>query len=139
MANYTITFLIDKLYSELNEINAYDSKNKKLVLNRPIIKSANKRTFISNFKEICNSLNRNIDDVKTYFEKELATTVTINQDGGLVITGMYKQNGVMKIMESYIQTYVMCKECKTYSTDIVKENRITFMKCNRCYSKKTLN
>lgn len=139
MANYTTTFLIDKLYSELDEINSHDLKSQKLILSRPIIKSANKRTFISNFKEICKSLNRNIDEVKIYFEKELATTVTINQDGGLVITGLYKQNGVMKVMESYIQTYVICKECKAYNTDMVKENRITFMKCNICYSKKALN
>lgn len=133
MELYTTEYLVERLYTELkNHTNA----NKKLMLNKPDIKSANKRTFITNFKDICGRLNRNIDDVKNHFEKELCTTVTINQDGGLVITGVFKQAGVMKVLDTYIKDYVTCKECKSCDTVIVKENRITFLKCNKCLSKK---
>lgn len=133
---YTTTYLVDKLYMELKN---YNSTNKKLTLNKPDIKSANKRTYISNFRTLCTKLNRDIDDVKTYFEKELCTTITINQDGALVITGMFKQIGIMKVLDSYIKEYVTCKECKSCDTEIIKENRITFLKCGKCLSKKAFN
>lgn len=131
--DYTIPYLVDRLYAELKN---YNSTNKKLTLNKPDIKSANKRTFITNFKAICAKLNRNSDDVKSYFEKELCTQISINQDGGLVITGVFKQMGIMKVLDSYIKEYVTCKECKSCDTEIIKENRITFLKCNKCLSKK---
>jgi translation initiation factor 2 subunit 2 len=74
-----------------------------------------------------------------FFEKELQTSVSINQDGGLVITGMFKQPGLLKIFTNYIKEYVTCKECNSCDTEIIKENRITYLKCNKCLSKKAFN
>jgi len=133
MEPYNTKFLIDRLYIELGK---YSAPNKKLVLEKPEISSANKKTFIANFKVICAKLNRKSEDVREYFEKELCTTVTTNQDGALVITGVYKQQGVMKILGEYIKKYVTCKECSSCDTEIIKENRIVFLKCGKCLSKK---
>lgn len=133
MEPYNTKYLVDRLYIELGK---YSNPNKKLILEKPEISSANKKTFIGNFKAICTKLNRKLDDVREYFEKELCTTVNINQDGALVITGVYKQSGIMKILDAYIKKYSMCKECSSCDTEIIKENRITFLKCNKCLSKK---
>lgn len=130
---YSDTYLVDKLYSELEAIGN-DSKIKKIALEKPEVTSANKKTFISNFRMICLKLNREEADVKLFFEKELNTTVTINQDGGLVITGFYKQNGIMTILTNYIKEYVMCKQCNSCDTYIIKEKKITYLKCNKCLS-----
>jgi translation initiation factor 2 subunit 2 len=133
MEPYNSKFLVDKLYIELSRSAA---SNRKLILEKPEISSANKKTFISNFKAICTKLNRKVDDARDYFEKELCTTVTVNQEGSLVITGVYKQVGIMKVLDSYIKKYVTCKECSSCDTEIIKENRLTFLKCNKCLSKK---
>ena len=133
MEQYNTKFLVDRLYTELgNQL----SSSKKLVLDRPEINSANKKTYIGNFKEICNKLNRKMDDVKAYFESELRAPCNLSQDGTLVITKVFKQVQVSKVLSSYIKDCVTCKECNSCDTDIIKENRITFLKCNKCKSKK---
>lgn len=136
MEPYTTDFLIDKLYTELNN-NL--SANKSLTLERLDISCANKKTAISNFRSICAKLNREEYEVKTYFEKELLATITINSDGCLIITGMFKQPGIYKVLNNYIKEFVTCKECNSCDTKIIKENRVMFMVCNRCLSKKALS
>ena len=133
MEPYNTKFLVDRLYIELGK---FSGPNKKLVLEKPEISSANKKTFIGNFKAICTKLNRKSEDVREYFEKELCTTVNLNSEGALVITGIYKQVGVMKVLQEYIKKYVTCKECSSCDTEIIKENRIVFLKCSKCLSKK---
>ncbi|QKF93648.1 eukaryotic translation initiation factor eIF-2 beta [Fadolivirus algeromassiliense] len=136
MELYTTEYLVNRLYTELSD---HTSSSKKLSLEKPEISSVNKKTYISNFKSLCTKLNRDTNDVKMFFEKELQTSVSINQDGGLVITGMFKQPGLLKIFTNYIKEYVTCKECNSCDTEIIKENRITYLKCNKCLSKKAFN
>jgi len=133
MEPYDTKYLVDRLYIELGE---HIKSNKKLVLDRPEISSVNKKTYISNFKEICKKLNRKPEDAKAYFESELRATINLSQDGALVITGVFKQAGVSKVLSSYIKEYVTCKECNSCDTEIIKENRISFLNCNKCKSKK---
>lgn len=135
MSLYIGTYLIDKLYSELEEIV---SDSKKIAIDRPEVTCANKRTFVANFRNICFKLNRTEEEVRTFFEKELKTTITLNQDGALVITGMYKQNGITAVMTNYIKEFVMCKQCNSCDTNIIKEKKITYLNCNKCLSKHSL-
>ena len=79
---------------------------------------ANKKTYIANFRAICNKLNRTEDEVKLFFEKELATVISINNNGSLIITGIYKQQGILKILNNYILEFVTCKECKSCDTNV---------------------
>lgn len=136
MEEYNNKFLVDRLYIELGK---YTNNTKKLTLEKPEISSANKKTFIANFKNICEKMNRKIDDVRAFFESELCTTVTLNSDGALVIIGVYKQQGIMKVLDGYIKKYVTCKECSSCDTEIIKENRLVFLKCKKCLSKKAFN
>ncbi|ARF11579.1 translation initiation factor 2 subunit beta [Klosneuvirus KNV1] len=136
MNTYSDTFLIDKLYAEIDTIG---SNSKKIAIDKPEVSSANKRTFLKNFRSICLKLNRDEEDVRSFFEKELKTTVTISQDGALVITGMYKQNGIMTILTNYIKEFVMCKQCSSCDTNLIKDKKILFLNCNKCLSKHAIN
>ncbi len=132
---YPTDFLIDRLYDELDNQNV---NSKKLIIEKPIVKSLNKKTFIPNFTSICTKINRNVDEVKQYFEKEMNTAISTNAQGGLVITGMFKEIHIMKVFSSYIENFVKCKECGSCDTKLIKENRITYNDCNKCKSKKAL-
>lgn len=136
MEPYTSTFLISRLYEELS---TQQNSNKKISLQKPDISSANKKTYISNFRSLCSKLHRDEHEVKIFFEKELLTTTSLNVDGCLIITGVFRQPGLLKIFTNYIKEYVTCKECNSCDTEIIKENRIMFLKCNRCLSKKAFN
>ena len=96
----------------------------------------NKKTTITNFTAICYKLNRNVNDVKKYFENEMQIISNINGSGGLVITGMFREPQLMKVFSNYIKDFVKCTECKSCDTEIIKENRITYNSCNKCKSRK---
>jgi len=136
MEPYSDNFLTEKLYSELETLV---TPTKKISIEKPEVSNANKRTFIANFKNICNKLNRKEDEVRLFFEEELKTTVTINQDGALIITGNYKQNGIMTVLTNYMKEYVICKQCNSCDTGLIKESKITFLICSKCLSKYALS
>jgi translation initiation factor 2 subunit 2 len=131
METYSDQFLLDKLYEELE---AFSPSIKKLSIERPEVTSANKKTFVVNFRNICSKLNRTEAEIKQFFENELKTTVTINMDGALVITGNYKQNGIMSILTSYLKEFVICRQCSSCDTILKKENKIMFLVCSKCLS-----
>lgn len=133
---YSTDKLMDRLYDQLAE---HRIRNAKLTVCRPKVSSANRRTFVQNFDTMCEKLNRPVLDVRKFFEAELNAVTTIDGNGNLVITGFFKQNGIEKILSNYIKQYILCSECKSADTTIFKENRITFIKCGRCLSKKAIN
>lgn len=132
---YSIEFLTDRLYDELNSLTA---NNKKLIIEKPIVKAMNKKTYILNFTSICSKINRQTNDIKQYFEKEMSAPTSINGQGGLVITGMFKEIHILKVFSRYIEDFVKCKECSSCDTELIKENRIVFNNCGKCKSKKAL-
>lgn len=132
---YPIEDLVESLY---NELDAQQINNQKVILEKPIVKTANKKTCIVNFSTICSKLNRNVLDVKQYFEKEMNVVSTINIQGSLIITGMFRENNIITVFSSYIKDFVKCKECNSCDSKLIKENRITYNNCNKCKSKKAL-
>ena len=135
--DYELDFLIERAYTELNNRT---NKKKKLLLTRPNVKFENKKTIVSNYSTICSKLKRDELEVKQFLDEELGKVISsINSDGMLIITGSFKQAGIIKTLESYINQYVRCTECKSLETEILKQNRITFMECKKCNSKKCIN
>ena len=136
MSTYSIDHLVDRLYDELDS-QEKESKSK-LSLPAPEVTSANKKTFIKNFTGICSKINRKDDDVKAFFEEELKASCSIDANGMLIIQGLFRELGIKKILSNYVKSFVLCKECASGATEIIKENRITFMNCKSCLSKKAL-
>lgn len=134
---YDTIYLIDRLYEQLNQ-NSELSNKKKISLVRPEVSSANKKTYIKNFKEMCQRLNREMSEVQKFFEDELIAKSSIDAKGALIISGMFKQNGIQKILLNYIKQFVICKECGNGETALLKENRILFLDCKKCLSKKAI-
>lgn len=127
--------LLDRLYEKLDQCQ---NNTNKLYITRLKVSSANRKTFIQKFEEMCTKLNRPVNDVKQFFEEELSTSTTIDSSGNMIVTGLFKQEGVDKILSNYIKQYVQCSECKSCNTVINKESKITFINCSKCLSKKAL-
>jgi translation initiation factor 2 beta subunit (eIF-2beta)/eIF-5 len=34
--------------------------------------------------------------------------------------------------------YVVCKECSSNKTELIKKDRVQFLKCNKCLSEKSI-
>lgn len=135
---YNTLDLLKKAYNEIDTIKNGNNYNR-LSLTRPEVAFMNKRTFIKNFGNICDKLNKNTLEIKSFFENELNAVMTIDGNNMLVITGNFKQKNIEKVLSNYITKYMMCTECKSTDTEIIKENRINFMNCKKCLSKKSIS
>lgn len=132
---YTQDFLIDKLYDELN---TKLRKKSKLILEPPQVSNLNKRTYISNFRKICSQLNREELLVQSYFESELSAKTSIDQNGCLIISAMFRPLNIETIFKKYVQEYVSCPQCSCCETILIKKNRVNYISCNRCLSEKSV-
>jgi translation initiation factor 2 subunit 2 len=136
-SQYTTDELIDRLYENLDSKNNKTTNNK-LIIEPPILSQQNKKTLFSNFRSTCDNLNRNELDVKKFIDDELCCSSSINGTGGMVIDGRFRSKNLEKPLINYINTYVICKECHNKKTDIIKKDRISFLKCNKCLSEKAI-
>ena len=132
---YTLDFMLDKAYTDLKEIS---NQSNKLSIDKPEVIFMNRKTMITNFVAICKQLHRQTTEVQNYFDTELAVKSSVDQNGSLVITGRFKTAGIIKVVANYIKDYVSCKECASCDTSLNKENRILYINCNKCKSKKSL-
>ena len=95
------------------------------------------RTIITNFKQICSYLRRDQDHLLKFLLKELASPGSIKDDR-LVLIRKISSKLINEKIELYVQTYVICKECKKPDTEIIKEDRFTFIHCLACGAKHSI-
>ncbi len=89
------------------------------------------RTVLSNFFQIADALGRSPDMLLKYILKELATPAETKNS--LVILGRKVSAGrINEKINEFAKKYVLCKECGKPDTDILKKNRMMFIKCNAC-------
>ncbi len=92
------------------------------------------KTIIKNFSSIAKALNRNEEHIFKYLVRSLGTAGVI-ESGRLVLQGKFTEEEVQKEVEDYVKTYVLCKECGAPDTELVREERILFVKCLACGAK----
>lgn len=126
---YPLEQLIDNAYSQLN-VSATDTQ----IMN-PIIYFKNKKTFFSNFTVICNKFNRSPETLQKYINDELSCVTSIDNKGTLLMSGRFTLVQLRGCIISYVNSFVNCKQCKSRNTNLIKENRINYIKCDSCFAK----
>ena len=93
-----------------------------------------KKTILTNFFQIANHLRRNPEHLQKFLLKELATSG--QKDGErLVLNNKVPSTKINQKVEEYVKEFVLCKECKKPDTELVKEDRLTFIHCLACGAK----
>jgi len=106
-------------------------KRERFEVPRPVCTVFGSRTIFHNFKEICDILNRDPVQVLKYLSKEMATAGTF--DGTRAIfQGKFQPDTFERLIERYLNQFVMCPVCKRPDTKIVKEKRLHFLVCEAC-------
>lgn len=131
---YESDYLVDRLLLSI------DKKKQKFVPLMPNIIRRNRKTFIMNYNDVCVSIKRNYQDIKNHIETELQVESSISAAGSLIIDKMYDPKRIKDIFQKYIITYVFCAEpnCRG-CTEIIKENRVKFLLCSACQSKRAIS
>ncbi len=92
------------------------------------------RTVISNFHQIADSIGRPLEHFLKYVLRELATPGDLKSNALMLGTKIPASRINEKVMQ-YVKEFVICKECNRPDTKLVKEDKITFIKCSVCGAK----
>ncbi len=88
-------------------------------------------TIVTNFGEISNMIDREQDEILKYLLRELGTAGE-KDEGRILFKGKIGSKKIQEKLDDYIGKYVLCSECDRPDTRLVKEGRITILKCDAC-------
>jgi translation initiation factor 2 subunit 2 len=112
-------------------------KRERLELPRLYMNTVGMRTIISNFKEISDALDRDPQHVIKFLTREMATAATFH-DSRAIFQGKFQRDSFERLLQRYLEGYVICPVCKRPDTKIVKEKRLSFLVCNACGAKSSI-
>lgn len=109
-------------------------------LNLPLINLTfkNRRTFFKNINDICRILNRNIEDLKKFIDTEFGTISTIKENGILSIKNNIKSQEMEKCIRQFIKCYVICRQCKSFQTQIRNKYNFECLNCKFTFNMKLM-
>lgn len=122
--------MLDDFYTRFSERESVE----KIKLPSLEVAPDGKKTRLINFKNVCDTIQRTSDDLKDYIDAEFGTTTSVDASDVLIIRGKFTSSSLDATIKRYVVKYVMCKACKSFSTKLVKENRLMFVKCSTCSS-----
>jgi translation initiation factor 2 subunit 2 len=90
-----------------------------------------KKTILTNFFQIASHIRRNPEHFQKFMLKELAAS---GQKEGerLILNIKVPSEKINQKIEQYTKEFVLCKECGKPDTELIKEDRLTFIHCLAC-------
>jgi len=131
---YDYEELLKKARSQIPEVS---SKRERLELPRLRHSVIGMRTIIFNFKEIADLLNRDPQHILKFLSKETATAATL-QESRAIFKGKFSQDTLQRLLQRYLEAFVVCPVCKRPDTKVVKEKRLSFLVCEACGAKSSI-
>jgi len=93
-----------------------------------------KKTILTNFLQIASHIRRKPEHFQKFILRELATSGHIEGDR-LILNNKIPSAKINLKIEQYAKEFVLCKECKKPDTELIKEDRLTFVHCLACGAK----
>lgn len=89
------------------------------------------KTLIKNFPDMLTALRRDLNHFSKFLMKELATPGNM-QGAILILQRKVSVEMLQEKIKDYVKEFVYCKECGEPDTKLIKEERITILKCDAC-------
>jgi len=93
-----------------------------------------KKTVLTNFFQIASHIRRDPEHFQKFILKELAASGQKEGDR-LVLNIKVPSEKINNKIEQYAKEFVLCKECGKPDTEIIKEDRLTYIHCLACGAK----
>ena len=126
--------LLKRACDQMPEISA---KKERLEMPNLMVSTVGMRTTIANFKDVANALDRDPQHILKFLTREMATAATF-QDQRAIFQGKFRRDVFERLLQRYLENYVICPVCKRPDTRIVKEKRLSFLVCNACGAKSSI-
>jgi len=131
---YDYEELLKRARSQIPEVV---SKRERLELPRLHHAVIGMRTIIYNFKEVADALNRDPQHILKFLTREMATAATM-QEPRAIFKGKFSSETLGRLLQRYMESFVVCPVCKRPDTKIVKEKRLSFLICEACGAKSSV-
>lgn len=96
-----------------------------------------KKTILTNFFQIASYLRRDPEHFQKFLLRELATQGQKEGDR-FVLNNKIPSLKINQKIEEYTKEFVLCKQCGKPDTEIVKEDRVAFLRCLACGAKHSI-
>jgi translation initiation factor 2 subunit 2 len=96
------------------------------------------KTILTNFKQIAAYIRRNEAHFLKYLLKALAAAGSIKGDR-VILTRKISSKLINEKIQQYAQEFVLCKECGKPDTEILKQDRLSFVHCLACGAKHSIS
>jgi translation initiation factor 2 subunit 2 len=67
----------------------------------------------------------------------MATAATM-QGNRVIFQGKFQEDTFERLMQRYLETFVVCPVCKRPDTKVVKEKRLSFLVCQACGARSSI-
>lgn len=95
-------------------------------------------TVVTNIQQVAKDLNRDVDQLLKFLQKELATSAKF-QGNSLVFNRRIPGSSLNEKIKKFADIFVLCRTCGKPDTEIIKERNIMLVKCNACGAKAAIN
>ena len=136
MTEYPYSY--DDLLYRLHVAKQAEDNYKKVNLPPLKVIRKNRLSVIANFSVFSEKLNRTKEQISDYYKSETGANNSINNQGQLLIQGVLNETKCESILRNYIRDFVMCKQCKSLNSVLVKESGLTFLECHQCLAKTSM-
>lgn len=136
--DYFYEELIQRAFGIMKQKNPemVSGEKKKFVMRPPqVVRAGTKKTAFVNFTDMANNLRRQPKHLLSFISAELGTVGAVDGSNQLILKGRFQQKHIENVLRRYIKEYVTCQTCKSPTTILEKEDRLSFLKCVTCQSK----
>ncbi|XP_004288314.1 PREDICTED: eukaryotic translation initiation factor 2 subunit beta [Fragaria vesca subsp. vesca] len=134
--DYEYEELLGRVYNILRENNPELAGDRRRTVMRPpqVLREGTKKTVFVNFMDLCKTMHRQPEHVQNFLLAELGTSGSLDGQQRLVVKGRFAPKNFEGILRRYVNEYVICLGCKSPDTILSKENRLYFLRCEKCGS-----
>src|SRR3989344_6369433 len=120
--------LLDEAYEKVKQVSASSDR-----FEIPKVEGhfEGRRTFLTNFFQIASYLRRNPEHFLKFILRELAASGQMEKDR-LILNIKVPSVKINQKIEQYAKKFVLCKECGKPDTELIKEDRLSFIHCLAC-------
>jgi translation initiation factor 2 subunit 2 len=93
-----------------------------------------KKTIVTNFRDICDKLNRDQETVAKFLLHELGTAGS-RSESRITLNGTFQEQDINAAIKKYVENFILCKVCHLPDTQLLKEGKQAFIRCEACGAK----
>jgi len=123
--------MLEQAYEKVKQVDAHTGR-----FEVPKIQGhfEGRKTILTNFFQIASHIRRKPEHFQKFMLRELAASGQKEEDR-LVLNIKVPSAKINQKIEQYLKEFVLCRECRKPDTELIKEDRLSFVKCLACGAK----